>query len=657
MPTASHTHDSLLRLGGRARLESGLADWIAAVKAGDPLRRVVVVTGSSLACGHLARVVAARLGAHAGVRFVSIHSLARELAGPALELDGLHLLTPLLRERLVASLSGAHTGADSFFGPVARTPGLPRALTRSIDDLREAGVPPAALGAARSPRVAALAALYGDYVVALQRRRLVDDAGLYALAAGAVDEGRPPLDPGTPVAVYGLYDLPAMQAGLIAALPAGRPLAAFVPWGAGVEPYAAPARAFFEGLGLPIAEPGAGADQVAAVSVLAVTDDVAQRRAACGAVLRAAAGGVAFHDMAVLVHDASGRAHMAAALSGYDVPVAAHGPAGDVASRTCRLLLDCLAPAAGRALRRDTVIDLAATAPRLAVPADAATVALWDDLSRRARIVADDEWLSRLGRLERAIAWRAGLGDDGDESAPDGGHRAGSSAAGDAGRAAAAEALAAAASLRELVARLAGLRRRLVGARSWPQAVKTFLDGAQTLCGVATGEPAALALAGLADLRLVDDGPPGEGFAAVARRALEQLETPAPHRVGRDGVAVLSPQQVRGLSFRQVVFCDLAEGGFPPRPAPDPILLDRERVAVAAACGARLPLATDLRAEHDALFALARQASSERLVLVYPRLDAANGRPRLPSRVLLDLARELTGRPVSFDELEREGRL
>ncbi len=144
-------------------------------------------------------------------------------------------------------------------------------------------------------------------------------------------------------------------------------------------------------------------------------------------------------------------------------------------------------------------------------------------------------------------------------------------------------------------------------------------------------------------------------FGSVARRALSLLEAPTAARVGRDGVALLSPQQLRGLSFRLVVFCDLAEGGFPPRPAPDPVLLDRERQAVATACGARLPDSAELPAEHDALFALALGAATERLDLMYPRLDSSTGRPRLPSRALLGLARELTGGPVRFEQLDTDG--
>ena len=92
---------------------------------------------------------------------------------------------------------------------------------RAIDDLREAGVPVAALSAVGSRKIADLAALYGDYVAALQRRRLVDDAALYELAAVPPRRGTP-ATAGVPFALFGLYDLPAMQAALVAALAADR---------------------------------------------------------------------------------------------------------------------------------------------------------------------------------------------------------------------------------------------------------------------------------------------------------------------------------------------------------------------------------------------------------------------------------------------------
>ncbi len=677
METGTDSSQRRLVLGDRAQLDAALAAWISSVKGGDPLAEVVVVSGSNLACGQLSRSLAGRLGAHAGVRFLSIHALAPALAAGRLERDGLRCLSPLLRERLVAALVARRAGREWYFGPVARTPGLPRALSRTIDDLREAGVPAGALAAVGSRKADDLAALYGDYVAALQRRRLVDDAGLYALAADAAAHGEPPARAGVPVALYGLYDLPAMQSALVAALAADRPFAAFLPWIAGVKRYAAPARAFLESLGLEadksgepgepggrepasggrrrVADPaqltldvaalGHGALQPAAeVRIVSVADDVAERRAVVATLLQAADHGIAFHEMAVVAADRAGRDRLTGALQAQAVPVAARRADDGVTARTCRLLLDCLAPVAGRPLRREAVIDLAATAPRLQVTADTATVALWDDLSRRARIVADDEWQARLRRLEYSLTEQ---GADEAEAGP--GRRSSGASRG------APDEAAAAASLREFAGRLGGLRRRLIAARTWPQATAIFLGGARRLCGVPAGDPVLSALAELADVALVDDTGPRESFADVARRALSGLETATEQRVGRDGAAVLSPQQLRGLSFRVVVFCDLAEGGFPPRPAPDPVLLDGERKLIAAACGARLPGSAELPDEHDALFALARMAALEHLVLVHPRLDSSTGRPRLPSRALLGLARELVGGSVAFEELDTDG--
>src|ERR1035437_6840992 len=356
MPIGTDSTHRRLVLGSRSRLESALAGWIATIKGGDPLRAVIVVTGSNLAAGHLSRSVAQQLGAHAGVRFVSIHTLAPELAADRLE--HLHLLSPLLRERLVAALVSRHAGEEAwYFAAVARTPGLPRALARTIDDLREAGVPADALEAVGAHKAGDLAALYGDYLAALGCRGLLDDAGLYALAAEAAAQGAPPVGAGVPVALFGIYDLPAMQAALVAALAADRPFAAFLPWARGVRPYAAPDRAFREGLGLEIdgdrgeaaplesavarSEGGpsesafVNAEPRAQVRIVSVADDVAERRAAVAEVLRAAAD-VAFHDMAVVVADRAGRDRLARALQAQDVPVAARGADDGVAARTCR---------------------------------------------------------------------------------------------------------------------------------------------------------------------------------------------------------------------------------------------------------------------------------------------------------------------------------
>jgi RecB family exonuclease len=145
-----------------------------------------------------------------------------------------------------------------------------------------------------------------------------------------------------------------------------------------------------------------------------------------------------------------------------------------------------------------------------------------------------------------------------------------------------------------------------------------------------------------------------EDAASVARRLLDEIETPV-GRVGRDGVAVLSPYEVRGLGFRLVIVADLAEGGFPGRVPSDTVLLDAERARLAAALDVSLETAERRGALAPALLSLALQAARERAVLVLPRLDAGTGSPRLPSRVLLEAASAAAGDWVDADEIERGG--
>ena len=101
-----------------------------------------------------------------------------------------------------------------------------------------------------------------------------------------------------------------------------------------------------------------------------------------------------------------------------------------------------------------------------------------------------------------------------------------------------------------------------------------------------------------------------------------------------------------------MVFTGLAEGGFPSRGRPDPILGDAQRARLAEALQVRLPLAEQRAAEAAAQFALACQGARRRLVLLAPRADAATGRPRLPSRLLLRMAASAAGHAVGLDEFQ-----
>ncbi len=266
---------------------------------------------------------------------------------------------------------------------------------------------------------------------------------------------------------------------------------------------------------------------------------------------------------------------------------------------------------------------------------------LWADEARRAGVVAGlDEWTQRMGRRRRGLERRIEeLRARGDEAMGDDAEKA------------------------------EHLRSRLAAARSLEAAVLCLERACSRLPRQGRWADWAGALAELADAVFVDEVAAGLGDAVARLQALaaideevdvgevaavlrEQLSAArvAEGRVGREGVAVLTPLELRGLRFHTVIFTGLAEGGFPARGRSDPILGDADRCATAATLGVRLPLAEDREAESLLLFVLACEAARERLALVAPRTDAATGRPRLPSRLLLRIASLAAGRSVGLDE-------
>jgi ATP-dependent helicase/nuclease subunit B len=121
---------------------------------------------------------------------------------------------------------------------------------------------------------------------------------------------------------------------------------------------------------------------------------------------------------------------------------------------------------------------------------------------------------------------------------------------------------------------------------------------------------------------------------------LSMLELDPP-RARYGCVFVGSPQQARGRTFRVAFVPGLAERVFPQHPHEDPLMLDDEM---------RAPLEADLMDQNARLrterllLRLAVGAPTERLWLSYPRLDTAESRPRVPSFYALDVMRAITGR-------------
>ncbi|UCE03649.1 MAG: exodeoxyribonuclease V subunit gamma [Candidatus Latescibacterota bacterium] len=130
---------------------------------------------------------------------------------------------------------------------------------------------------------------------------------------------------------------------------------------------------------------------------------------------------------------------------------------------------------------------------------------------------------------------------------------------------------------------------------------------------------------------------------------LSTLEIDPPEsRYGR--VFVATPEQARGRSFKVVFVPGLAERVFPQRPREDPLLLDSLRQRISTA----LRTQAERSQEERMLLRLALSAAEERVVLSYPRLDAVEARPRVPSFYALDMARAIGGSIPDYEELERE---
>jgi ATP-dependent helicase/DNAse subunit B len=132
-----------------------------------------------------------------------------------------------------------------------------------------------------------------------------------------------------------------------------------------------------------------------------------------------------------------------------------------------------------------------------------------------------------------------------------------------------------------------------------------------------------------------------------SRLSTLEAEPPA-SRYGR--VFIGPPDAARGRSFRLVFIPGLAERVFPQRPREDPLLLDGDRRRLPARLTTQ-----DVRAHRERLLLeLAVGAAEERVVLSYPRIDAAEARPRVPSFYGLDVMRATRGSLPDLEQFERQ---
>ena len=208
-------------------LEDEVAGRIAAAKAGDPLASVLVVVSSRRLADHLARRLVERFGVVLGVEIVHHAALARRI----LESAGRSASEPMdaaladTLARLVVRRAPPGRLRDFF----RERPAALAALTRPLDDLREAGIGPAEASKVLTGEYAELAGLYARWTEAL-------DA---AAARGAIDHGAV-AQAATPHAAayaarfaavihHGAYELIGVHDALVRALDAGREVAMLVP--------------------------------------------------------------------------------------------------------------------------------------------------------------------------------------------------------------------------------------------------------------------------------------------------------------------------------------------------------------------------------------------------------------------------------------------
>jgi ATP-dependent helicase/nuclease subunit B len=655
---------------------------------------VWIVGVSRGAADDLARAVAIEAGATVGLHRFSLTQLALYLAGPILASEGLAPVTSLGSEAVAAraAFDAQREDALQYFQPVARTPGFPRALARTLQELRLAGVGADRLGSLPLGGVD-LAGLLERFEGQFADARATDRARLFEAATRALQE----TDTGSQLSAVSsrlpallLLDVPIesdVEFAFVKALIDVRSQhAAFstlitVPFG----DVAALERLATLGLQADVLEQKGDTDLVALRRYLFARSQPPDRAPAgdvrffsapgegreaieiARRIVEEARNGVAFDEIAVFLRSPQrylglldhalrragvpawfdrgtrrphpgGRAFLAILACACEKLSArrfaeylslAQVPRADEAQR----VPDFVVPIDDEEMTLFRTDDEAVAPPEPPPPTDDDPIAegslrapwRWETLIVESSVIGGDprRWHRRLAglanemRLQRDAAYK----EDPDSAT---------------------------------VARLERDLRNLGHLRAfalpvidtlagWPAAATwgEWLDRFARLAPIVLRQPERVlrVLEQLRPMQAIGPVSLDEARDVVADR-LQMLELDPPkNRYGR--VFVGSPHQARGRTFRVVFVAGLAERMFPQRPHEDPMLLDRE---MRAPLDAGLVQQEDRARTERLLLRLAVGAASERLWLSYPRIEAGESRPRVPSFYALDVMRAITGR-------------
>ncbi len=185
--------------------------------------------------GHLQKLTARKAGACSGLRFMDLRQLARRiliLSGSTVapELDRIArdlVIRQVVRQQL--------SDIEKAFGArVALTPAFMGAVTKTLSDLREAGITVEQVAdlagkkqGLSSVRLKVVADLFASYQDRLDSIDAPDDEGMFAMSVGLLKNGAVAL-PGR-IYVYGIYDLTAGQNSLLDTLMDKTEVEQFVP--------------------------------------------------------------------------------------------------------------------------------------------------------------------------------------------------------------------------------------------------------------------------------------------------------------------------------------------------------------------------------------------------------------------------------------------
>jgi RecB family exonuclease len=167
---------------------SRLIEELARVCREHPLVEKILVA-PSLPIGHQLLERLARAGhPWMNLRVETVRTIAHGLVGAAIAREGLKLLSRAQALALVEQACAEALTDKSYFGPLRSLAGFHRAVHRTFDELRAAGISPAALPAAAftDPRKRReLKAILGKYDEALKQGRFIDDAEVLRRAVAA----------------------------------------------------------------------------------------------------------------------------------------------------------------------------------------------------------------------------------------------------------------------------------------------------------------------------------------------------------------------------------------------------------------------------------------------------------------------------------------